>query len=102
MKLDKKLVDDLIISTKKYYSLNGDAQGLNEAMREMHLAREAMREMHLARETIQNTHHYYEVWRVTNLIEDLAKFARKIDTIPYGDIYNALEIFGIIVEDVEK
>ena len=92
MKLDKKLVDDLIISTKKYYSLKSDDQGLNEAMREMHLAGEEIRK----------THHSYPAWRVTNLIEDLAKFARKSDNITYGDIYKALEIFGIIVEDVEK
>lgn len=92
MKLDKKLVDDLIISTKKYFSLNGDDQGLNEAMREMHLAAEA----------IQKTHHSYAGWRVTNLIEDLAKFARKSDNITYGDIYKALAIFGIIVEELEN
>ena len=82
MKLDKRLVDDIIRLTKKYYK-TGDVDylpKLNEVSDEM--KKKAS-------------------WRVVDLIKDLAKYTQRSGKGTYDDIYKALAVFRIIVEDKE-
>ena len=82
-KLDKKLVNEVIRLTKKYYR-TGDTDYLYG----LHKAEEALEES--------------VSWRVVNLIKDLAKYTQNSGKGTYDDIYKALAVFGIIVEDKEK
>ena len=85
MKLKKELVDEVIRLTKKYYK-TGDADILP-----------AMIEAEKAVEQECNVN-----CRVSYLIGDLARFAQLSGKGTYEDIYKALAVFGIIVEDKEK
>ena len=82
IRLDKKLVDDLIRLTMKYYK-TGDTDYLP--------SRNGIRKV--LEESVS--------WRVVYLIEDLAKYTRTSGKETYDDIYKALAVFGIIVEDKE-
>lgn len=79
MKLDKRLVDEAIRLTKKYYS-TGDVDYLPKL-------RDVGKEIE---EKV--------AWQVVDLIEDLAKYVQTIGKGTYEDIYKALAVFGIIVE----
>ena len=82
MTLDKRLVDDVIRLTKKYYE-TGDVDYLPK-----------LREV--SDETGKKA-----PWQVVKLIEDLAKYTQISGKGTYDDIYKALAVFGIIVEDKE-
>lgn len=82
IKLDKKLVDDLIRLTMKFYE-TGDTDYLVR----MHGIKDVLR--------------VSESWRVLDLIEDLAKYTQRSGKGTYDYIYRALAVFGIIVEDKE-
>lgn len=83
MKLNKKLVDEVIRITRKYYS-SGD-RDLFPAMRE--------KEEKL-KETISDKKN---AGNIVDLIVDLARYSIYSDG-SYAQIYKALEGFGIIVE----
>ena len=83
MKLDKRLVDEVIRLTKKYYRTR-DADNLPA----LHKAEEVLKEN--------------ATWQVVNLIEDLAAYTQKSGKGTYDDIYKALAVFGIIVEELEN
>ncbi len=85
MKLKKELVDEVIRINKKYFK-TGDVDifpALLEAENE------------LRQECKKNRD-------VVGLIGDLAKFTQWSGKGTYQDIYKALAVFGIIVEDKEK
>ncbi len=84
MKLDKILVDEVIRINKKYFR-TGEVDIL-PAMREAENA--------LKQECKKNRY-------VSALVGDLAKFSQRSGVGTYGDIYKALAVFGIIVEDGE-
>ena len=79
MKLDKKLVDEVIRLTKKYYK-TGDVDYLPKL-------REVSDEIEKKAS-----------WRVVDLIGDLAKYIQRSGKGTYDDIYRALAAFGIEVE----
>jgi len=83
MKLDKRLVDEVIKVTKKYYE-TGDEDYL-QALFE---AKYALKEK--------------ATWKVADLLADLARYTQRSGKGTYEDIYRALEVFGIIVEDKEE
>ncbi len=85
MKLKKELVDEVIRINKKYFR-TGDID-IFPALREAEI------------ELTQNDKatHY-----VVDLIGDLAKFTQRYGKGTYEDIYKALAVFGIIVEDKEN
>lgn len=85
IKLDKKLVDDLIRLTMKYFETTGDDTGYLSGMNSI-------------REVLEES----VSWQVGNLIEDLAKYTQGSGNGTYDDIYRALAIFGIIVEELEN
>lgn len=82
MTLDKRLVDEVIRLTKKYYETKntGYLSILNEA-------REALKEK--------------STRTVADLLTVLAKYIQVSGKGTYDDIYEALEVYGIIVEDKE-
>lgn len=82
MKLDKRLVDEVIKLTKKYYE-TGDEDYLPALFE----ARYALKEK--------------TTWQVSDLLTDLAQYTQRSGKGTYEDIYRALEVFGIIVE-IEK
>lgn len=84
MKLDKKLVDEVIRITKKYYR-TGDADVLPALFK-------AQDELVLKCKTTRH---------VIDLIGNIAMFSQRSGIGTYEDIYNALAVFGIIVEDKE-
>ena len=83
IRLDKKLVDDLIRFTMKYFETTGDTGYLSS--------------MNSIEEVLEES----VSWQVVNLIEDLAKYTQTSGKETYDDIYRALAVFGIIVEDKE-
>ena len=83
MKLDKKLVDELIRITKKYYR-TGDTDLL--------VARSKAEE---------NLGYRKGHWVSIDLISNLAMFTQRSGKGTYEDIYKALAIFGIEVEEIE-
>ena len=83
MKLDKRLVDEVIKVTKKYYE-TGDEDYLPALFE----AKYALKEK--------------ATWRVADLLADLARYTQRSGKGTYEDIYRALEVFGIIVEDKEE
>lgn len=88
MTLDKRLVDDVIRLTKKYYETDDTdyLQALVEAKR-------------VLRKTVA-----WQVveWQAVELISDLARYTQISRKGTYDDIYKALAVFGIIVEEKEK
>lgn len=85
MKLKKELVDEVIRINKKYFR-TGDID-IFPALREAENA--------LQQECKKNRY-------VVDLIGDLAKFSQRSGKGTYEDIYKALAVFGIIVEDKEN
>lgn len=83
MKLDKRLVDEVIRLTKKYYQ-TGDVDYLPK-----------LRE-------VKNEIEKKAPWRAVNLIGDLAMYTQRSGKGTYDDIYKALAVFGIIVEKIEN
>ncbi len=85
-KLDKKLVDELIRITRKYYSPNGDTD-LLPAMGD---AKDKLKEK-------CNIN-----WHVRVLIEDLAKNSQHLNR-SYQVIYDTLKLWGYeVVEGVQE
>jgi len=82
MKLDKRLVDEIIKLTKKYYE-TGDEDYLPALFE----AKYALKEK--------------ATWREADLLQDLAQYTQRSGKGTYDDIYKALAVFGIIVE-IEK
>lgn len=82
MTLDKRLVDDVIRLTKKYYETTETdyLQALFEA--EKVLEKNAS-------------------WQAVDLVSHLAQYTQVSRKGTYDDIYKALAVFGIIVEDME-
>ena len=83
MKLDKKLVDEVIRLTKKYYK-DGDTDHLPALIKAKNVLEEKA------------------PWRVVDLIGDLATYTQRSGKWTYEDIYKALAVFGIIVEENES
>jgi len=83
MKLDKRLVDDVIRLTKKYYK-DGDTDHLPALIEALKVLEKKV------------------AWRVVDLIGDLATYTQRSGKGTYDDIYKALAVFGIIVEEVEN
>ena len=83
MKLDKRLVDEVIRLTKKYYE-TGDEDYLPKLFE----AKEVLKEN--------------APWQAVDLLSSLAQYTRNSGKGTYDNIYRALEVFGIIVEDKEK
>ena len=84
MKLDKRLTDEVIRLTMKYFE-TGDIDylpALNKVRGDLHEIGISLRNV--------------------DLIEDLAKYIQRSGKGTYDDIYRALEVFGITVEDREK
>ena len=82
MKLDKRLVDEVIKLTKKYYE-TGDEDYLPALFE----AKGALEES--------------APWAAIRLLGDLAQYTQRSGKGTYNDIYKALEIFGFIIEDKE-
>ena len=82
MKLNKKLVDEFIRLTKEYYetSVAYHSLALREAIKVL--------EENVTQPAVE-------------LLYDLAKYTQISGKGTYDDIYNALAVFGIIVEDKE-
>ena len=80
--LDKELVNKVIRLTRKYYETGDEdyLQALFEAERALEKS---------------------APWRVVKLLGDLAKYTQRSGKETYNDIYRALAVFGIIVEDKE-
>ena len=83
MKLDKKLVDEVIQLTRKYYE-TGDEDYLPKLFE--------------AKEVLKKS----VSWQAVDLLSSLAQYTRNSGKGTYEDIYRALEVFGIVVEDKEK
>ena len=83
MKLDKKLVDEVIRLTKKFFETS-----VTDHIDALWEAKKALKEE--------------ATWREVVLIRDLAKYAQVSGKGTYEDIYKALEIFGIVVEELEN
>jgi hypothetical protein len=83
MKLEKKLVDEVIRLTRKYYE-TGDEDYLPKLNKAGKVLEESAS------------------WQVVRLLGDLAKYTQHSANGTYDDIYKALAVFGIIVEDKEK
>lgn len=84
IRLEKRLVDELLRITKKYYK-TGDIDILPAV-------REAENELQQECKT---------TFEVIRLIGDLAKFSQRSGKGTYDDIYKALEVFEIIVKGKE-
>ena len=82
MTLDKKLVDEVIRLTKKYYR-TGDTDHLPA--------------LHEAEEVLEEN----ATWQAVRLLGYLAKYTQSSGKGTYDDIYKALAVFRIIVEDKE-
>ncbi len=83
MKLDKKLTDDVIRLTMKYYETSDI-----DYLPALDKAREVLEERGIS-------------WRDIDFIEDLARYILNSGKGTYNDIYLALRVFGFIVEDKE-
>jgi len=82
MKLDKKKVDKVIRLTRKYYK-TGDEDYLPALIEAAEVLEEIV------------------TWQAIRLLRDLAQYTQTSGKGTYDDIYRALKIFGIIVEDKE-
>lgn len=87
MKLNKKLVDEVIRITRKYYYSSGD----RDLFPAMHEKEEKLKETISDKKNAGN---------VVDLIGDLARYSIYADG-SYAQIYKALEGFDIIVEKEE-
>lgn len=84
MTLDKRLVDDVIRLTKKYYR-TGDTDYLQSLAEARKVLRKSVS------------------WQAVDLISNLARYTQISPYCgTYDDIYKALAVFGIIVEDKEN
>ena len=83
IRLDKKLVDEVFRLAMKYYE-TGDTFYLPALLR--------------AKYALQET----ATWHTVDLVNDLALYTQTSDKGTYDDIYKALAVFGIIVEDNEN
>ena len=83
MKLKKELVDEVIRLTKEYYK-TGDEDYLPKLWE--------------AKEVLKRS----VSWQTVDLISNLAQYTRSSGKGTYDDIYKALAVFGIIVEEKEK
>ncbi len=81
MKLDKRLVDEVIRIKKKYFR-TGDV----DILPALYKAKNELRQ-------VGKTTRY-----VATLISDLAMFSQRSGIGTYEDIYKALEVFGVIVK----
>ncbi len=84
MKLDKRLVNNVIRINKKYFRTSD-----TDLLPALFKAEDKL-------EQDGKTTHY-----VVDLIGDLARFTQRSGKGTYEDIYKALAVFGIIVEDKE-
>ena len=82
MTLNKTLVDEVIRLTKKYYETN-DIDYLPTLIE----AKEVLKEN--------------ATWQTVDLVNYLAQYTQVSGKGTYDDIYKALAVFGIIVEDKE-
>ena len=82
MTLNKTLVDEVIRLTKKYYETN-DIDYLPTLIE----AKEVLKEN--------------ATWQIVDLVDNLAQYTQVSGKGTYDDIYKALAVFGIIVEDKE-
>ena len=80
IKLDKKLADEVIRLTRKYYK-TGDIDYLPALTK--------------AREVLKRS----VPWQAVDLLAHLARYTQVSGKGTYDDIYKALAVFGIIVED---
>ena len=83
IRLDKKLVEEVIRLTKKYYKT-----GNTDYLDERYEIKKVLKE---------NT-----TWQTVDLLDNLAKYTQVSGKGTYDDIYRALEIFGIIVKEIKK
>ncbi len=83
MKLDKKLVDEVIRLTMKYFE-TGSMYYLPRLNRRRQVLEEC------------------SSWQTSRLVYDLARYTQESGNGTYDDIYNALAVFDIIVEEKEK
>ena len=83
IRLDKKLADEFIRLTKKYYKT-----GNTDYLDERYEIKKVLKE---------NT-----TWQTVDLLDNLAKYIQTSGKGTYDDIYRALEIFGIIVKEIKK
>ena len=83
MKLDKIEVDEVIRLTRKYFKRE-DKGNISELIK--------------ARKVLSES----APWQVVDLVYDLAHYTRVSREGTYNDIYRALAVFGIIVEEKEK
>lgn len=83
MKLDKRLTNEVIRLTRKYFA-TGDTDYLKA--------------LHEAEEVLEKS----SSWQVVKLLGDLAKYTQRSANGTYDDIYKALAVFGIIVEEKEE
>ena len=82
MTLDKRLVDEVIRLTKKYYKTS-DPDYVSALIK------------------AKNKLEYRASWQAVDLLEDVAKYTQLSGKGTYDDIYKVLAVFGIIVEDKE-
>lgn len=82
MILNKTLVDEVIRLTKKYHESN-DIDYLPTLLE--------------AKKVLEEN----ATWQVGDLLYDLAQYTQVSGKGTYDDIYKALAVFGIIVEDKE-
>ena len=80
MKLDKKLVDEVIRLTKKYFETSD-----TDYIKSLWETKKALKEK--------------TTWREVDLLCDLAKYVQTSGKATNEDIYKALAVFGIIVEE---
>jgi len=83
MKLDKREVDKVIRLTRKYYKTS-DIDYLPALIE--------------AKEVLERS----VSWQAVELMSNLAHYTQVSGKGTYDDIYRALEIFGIIVEEKEE
>ncbi|MFA6988322.1 MAG: hypothetical protein WC185_04720 [Acholeplasmataceae bacterium] len=81
MTLDKRLVDEVIRLTKKYYKDTDYLYTLLEAKKVLE----------------KNA-----TWQVGDLLCDVAQYTQLSGKGTYDDIYKVLAVFGIIVEEKEN
>ena len=82
MILNKTLVDEVIRLTKKYYE-SKDTDHLPTLIE--------------AKKVLEEN----ATWQASDLVTDLAQYTQVSGKGTYDDIYKALAVFGIIVEDKE-
>jgi len=83
MTLDKKLVDEVIRLTRKYYRTK-DSDYLPKLIEAEKVLVKKVR------------------WETATLLYDMAKYTQLSGRGTYDDIYKALAVFGIIVEEISK